>query len=116
MQELGSRKIRLKSWKGDYLHRPDSAQQGVTSYHTGKGNEWTIEKLDSGKISLKSWKGDYLHRPDSPQGVTSYHTGKGNEWTLEEAVPPEASAVPAPASSSMQEARAADETASAPLA
>jgi len=26
-------KIKLKSWKGDYLHRPDS-RQGVTTWHT----------------------------------------------------------------------------------
>ncbi|MDB9353098.1 LamG domain-containing protein, partial [Nodularia spumigena CS-588/05] len=32
-------KIKLKSWKGDYLHRPDTAQ-GVTTWNTGIGNEW----------------------------------------------------------------------------
>lgn len=79
---VGGSKIRLKSWKGDYLHRPDS-DQGVTSWHTGIGNEWTVEAIDDGKIQLKSWKGDYLHRPDSAQGVTSWNTGIGNTWTAE---------------------------------
>lgn len=78
-----NQKIRVKSWKGDYLHRPDQAQ-GVTTWHTGVGNEWILEPSDiPGKVRLKSWKGDYLHRPDSPQGVTTWHTGIGNEWTLE---------------------------------
>ena len=75
-------KIKLKSWKGDFLHRPDS-QQGVTSWDTGVGNEWIVEVIDGNKIKLKSWKGDYLHRPDSNQGVTSWHTGVGNEWLVE---------------------------------
>lgn len=75
-------KIKLKSWKGDYLHRPDS-DQGVTTWSTGVGNEWTIEKIAGDKIKLKSWKGDYLHRPDSDQGVTTWSTGVGNEWIVE---------------------------------
>ena len=75
-------KIKLKSWKGDYLHRPDSAQ-GVTTWDTGVGNEWTVEAIADNKIKLKSWKGDYLHRPDSAQGVTTWNTGVGNEWTVE---------------------------------
>jgi len=75
-------KIKLKSWKGDYLHRPDT-DQGVTTWHTGVGNEWTVEAIADNKIKLKSWKGDYLHRPDSQQGVTTWHTGVGNEWTVE---------------------------------
>lgn len=74
-------KVMLKSWKGDYLHRPDSAQ-GVTTWNTGKGNEWSLE-YSAGKLRLKSWKGDYLHRPDSAQGVTSWNTGVGNDWILE---------------------------------
>ncbi|HEX2688496.1 MAG TPA: CHAT domain-containing protein [Kofleriaceae bacterium] len=73
--------IKLKSWKGDYLHRPDTAE-GVTTWTTGKGNEWTAE-CDGGMVKLKSWKGDYLNRPDSAEGVTSSNTGQGNEWTLE---------------------------------
>ena len=89
--------IRLKSWKGDYLHRPDS-KQGVTTWNTGIGNEWTVEYVKSDKkdnkdnkeikenigvYKLKSWKEDYLHRPDSNQGVTSLDSGIGNEWTIE---------------------------------
>ena len=77
-----STKISLKSWKGDYLHRPDSPQ-GVTTWNTGIGNAWTVELIDGNKIRLKSWKGDYLHRPDSTQGVTTWNTGVGNEWTVE---------------------------------
>ena len=75
-------KIKLKSWKGDYLHRPDT-DQGVTTWHTGVGNEWTVEEIADNKIKLKSWKGDYLHRPDTNQGVTTWSTGVGNEWTVE---------------------------------
>ena len=83
-------KIKLKSWKGDYLHRPDS-RQGVTTWHTGIGNEWTVncvsksllECLKNDKVTLKSWKGDYLHRPDSKQGVTTWHTGVGNQWVFQ---------------------------------
>jgi hypothetical protein len=78
--QLGT--IRLKSWKGDYLHRPDSAQ-GVTTWYAGIGNEWQVCRAPGGRIMLRSWKGDYLHRPDSPQGVTTWNAGVGNEWTLE---------------------------------
>ena len=99
---INGSKIRLKSWKGDYLHRPDSPQ-GVTSWHTGVGNEWTVETIDGGKIHLKSWKGDYLHRPDSPQGVTSWHTGVGNEWMVEIISVPEAPKPPAPESQPVPE-------------
>lgn len=77
-----SSQIKLRSWKGDYLHRPDSPQ-GVTTWNTGKGNEWTVEAISANKIQLKSWKGDYLHRPDSEQGLTTWNTGEGNEWTVE---------------------------------
>ncbi|MGB0562192.1 MAG: RICIN domain-containing protein [Spirulinaceae cyanobacterium] len=80
--EICDRTISLKSWKGDYLHRPDS-NQGVTTWSTGVGNQWLVECLDDGKIQFKSWKGDYLHRPDSNQGVTTWSTGIGNHWTLE---------------------------------
>ncbi|WP_231859474.1 tectonin domain-containing protein [Nodularia spumigena] len=75
-------KIKLKSWKGDYLHRPDTAQ-GVTTWNTGIGNEWIVESIGDNKIKLKSWKGDYLHRPDTAQGVTTWNTGIGNEWIVE---------------------------------
>ncbi|MFT5686635.1 MAG: hypothetical protein ACI8RZ_007591 [Myxococcota bacterium] len=73
--------VQLKSWKGDYLHRPDS-DQGVTTWNTGTGNHWTVECLDNGGVQLKSWKGDYLHRPDSDQGVTTWNTGGGNVWSV----------------------------------
>ncbi|WP_353929298.1 lamin tail domain-containing protein [Okeanomitos corallinicola TIOX110] len=79
---ISGTKIKLKSWKGDYLHRPDS-QQGVTTWGTGIGNEWVVELIGDNKIKLKSWKGDYLHRPDSQQGVTTWGTGIGNEWVVE---------------------------------
>ena len=69
-------KVRVKSWKGDYLHRPDSPQ-GVTTWSHG---DWTLECRSNGSIQLRSWKGDYLHRPDSPQGVTTWAFG---EWTVE---------------------------------
>ena len=72
--------VRLKSWKGDYLHRPDSPQ-GVTTGTSGIGNVWTVECRSDGGIQLQSWKGDYLHRPDSPQGVTTGTGGIGNAWT-----------------------------------
>ncbi|MBD2594380.1 hypothetical protein H6G74_08555 [Nostoc spongiaeforme FACHB-130] len=75
-------KIRLQSWKGDYLHRPDS-QQGVTTWGTGVGNEWLVKSVSDRIIKLKSWKGDYLHRPDSEQGVTTGSTDVGNEWLVE---------------------------------
>jgi hypothetical protein len=81
VEKFKNGKIKLRSWKGDYLHRPDSVQ-GVTTWHTGIGNEWTLVPLNNGKVALRSWKGDYLHRPDSVQGVTTWNTGIGNEWTL----------------------------------
>ncbi|WP_062295730.1 LamG domain-containing protein [Nostoc piscinale] len=45
-------KIKLQSWKGDYLHRPDS-QQGVTTWGTGIGNEWLVESVSDRIIRLK---------------------------------------------------------------
>ena len=44
----GKGKFQLHSWKGDYLHRPDSAQ-GVTTWSTGVGNEWIVERVVSGE-------------------------------------------------------------------
>ena len=73
--------IRLKSWRGDYLYRPDSAQ-GVVAADDGD-LEWMVEYIDGGKVRFKSRKGDYLHRPATAQGVTTWHTGIGNEWRLE---------------------------------
>jgi len=75
-------KIRLRSWKGDYLHRPNT-DQGVTTWSAGIGDEWEVEPTDDGKFMLKSWKGDYLHRPDDDQGVTTWGTGLGNVWSVE---------------------------------
>ena len=45
---IGDNKIKLKSWKGDYLHRPDSPQ-GVTTWNTGIGNEWMVEVISIGR-------------------------------------------------------------------
>lgn len=73
-------KVQLKSSKGDFLHRPDS-KQGVTTYSTGTGNEWTTVVV-SGKVQLKSWKGDFLHGAEGP-GVTTWDAGDGNNWTVE---------------------------------
>ena len=54
---LGS-KIKLKSWKGDYLHRPDSAQ-GVTTWSTGIGNEWMVDvKIWSACRSVRRNRGN----------------------------------------------------------
>ena len=75
-------KIKLKSWKGDYLHRPDT-ERGVTTWDTVAGNEWILEMGENGKVMLESWKGDYLHRPDTERGVTTWDTGVGNEWIVE---------------------------------
>ncbi|MEZ4450128.1 MAG: hypothetical protein R3B09_11680 [Nannocystaceae bacterium] len=74
--------VRLRSWKGDCLHRPDSAS-GVTTWSTGVGNTWFPERAPGGAILLRSWKGDYLHRPDAAQGVTTWTSTAGSYWTLE---------------------------------
>ena len=81
-------KIKLKSWKGDYLHRKDTDNEStkVTAWGTGVGNVWTVERIDNERIKLKSWKGDYLHRKDTDDEstkVTAWGTGVGNEWTVE---------------------------------
>merc|ERR1711862_114518 len=82
-------RIKLRSWKGDYLHRLD-ADRGVTSWSCDNCNgiQWTVERHGT-EVMLKSWKGDYLHRPDSASGVTSYDCGQcwGDMWTYEEATP-----------------------------
>lgn len=75
------KRISLRSWKGDGLHRPDGAPS-VTTWGGGTGNEWTLVCDPGGKVRLRSWKGDYLHRPDSPQGVTTWSSGGGNEWVV----------------------------------
>ena len=74
--------IRLKSWKGDYLVRPNKPS-GVTTGDNRIGSEWILETLPDGKIMLKSWKGDYLIRSEQIQGVTTWKTGIGSEWILE---------------------------------
>ena len=81
-QVLSFDRIRLRSWKGDYLHRPDTPQ-GVTTWNTGIGNEWQARPGPDGSVMLRSWKGDYLHRPNTPQDVTTWNTGIGNEWRIE---------------------------------
>lgn len=70
--------VQLRSWKGDLLLRPDTAQ-GVTTGTTA--SPWTVECPTGGGVDLRSWKGDLLHRPDSPQGVTTWFTG--NPWIVE---------------------------------
>ena len=74
-------KFMFRSWKGDYLHRPDTSS-GVTFWHTGVGNEWVIEEVGD-KIRFRSWKGDYLQRCESGQGVTTTHrAGPLCDWTV----------------------------------
>jgi hypothetical protein len=83
-QSLCDQTIKIRSWKGDYLHRPDS-ESGVTTWNADVGNEWIIECINSNsdsKIMLRSWKGDYLHRPDSESGVITWNAGGGNEWEI----------------------------------
>ena len=72
--------IRLRSAKGDYLHRPDGPP-GVTTWPAGE-LDWRVERGAGGRIRLKSWKGDYLHRPDGPPGVTTWPAGE-IDWTVE---------------------------------
>ena len=74
--------LRFRSWKGDYLHRPDSLQ-GVTTAAADKGALWTPEAGAEGTLLLRSWKGDYLHRANAPEGVTTWNRGEGNHWRLE---------------------------------
>jgi len=73
--------VQLRSSSGDFLHKPEA--DGVGTWHTGKGNYWTVVNLRKDmELELMSWKGDFLHKPDR-DGVTTWHTGKGNKWTLE---------------------------------
>ncbi len=73
--------IRLRSWKNDYLIRPDTPA-GVGTGPTN--NVWQVGAAGGGRIFLRSWKGDYLHRPDSPPAVTTWTLTIGSEWTLEQ--------------------------------
>jgi hypothetical protein len=83
LNKLCGKTIYLKSWKGDYLHRPDSDVQKVTTWGPTGGSQWSIECLDKGKFQLKSWKGDYLHRPDSDvQKITTSEPTLGSKWTI----------------------------------
>jgi hypothetical protein len=75
-------RIKLKSWKTDYLQRTDAAQ-GVTTATGGAGTEWTVEWLSDNTLKLKSSKGDYLQRTDAAQGVTTGATGANTVWIIE---------------------------------
>ena len=79
------RTIQLKSWKGDFLNRPNtdiwSSLPKITTGPTGPGSSWTVTWIGN-KTSFRSWKGDCLHRPASG-GVTTWHTGIGNRWSVE---------------------------------
>jgi hypothetical protein len=74
--------IRLRSWKGDYLHRPNSLQ-GVTTAPEGEGDRWIPVAGPLRSLLLRSHKGDYLHRANAPEGVTTWICGEGNQWWLE---------------------------------
>ncbi|MDI1446360.1 hypothetical protein [Polyangium sp. 6x1] len=73
-------KVRLRSWQGDYLHRPDDAHSVTTWSHVG-GSVWAVECTNNGTIQLRSWKGDYLHRPagDVQPAIGTWDQG---EWTV----------------------------------
>ncbi|WP_257459281.1 LodA/GoxA family CTQ-dependent oxidase [Archangium lipolyticum] len=75
-------RIRLKSWKTDYLQRTDAAQ-GVTTSTSGAGTEWLVEWVGNNTLRLKSSKGDYLQRTDAAQGVTTGATGVNTVWIIE---------------------------------
>jgi hypothetical protein len=82
------RKVRLKSWKGDYLQRTEQPQ-GVTTLASGAGTDWLVEcQCSEGKVLFKSAKGDYLSRPDTAQGVSSASSGPGTEWAFPTCHPP----------------------------
>jgi hypothetical protein len=76
--------VNLKSWKGDYLHRPDTTY-GVTTWSATVGSRWVVDCPAPGTIMLRSWKGDYLHRPDSDSGVTTWGPTLGSQWTVQDA-------------------------------
>jgi hypothetical protein len=73
------KKVKLKSQKGDYLHRPDG-NPAVTTWSEGIGNVWTVECKGDTLVMLRSWKGDYLHRPEGHPALTTWSVGIGNEW------------------------------------
>jgi hypothetical protein len=83
LKKLCGRTVYLKSWKGDYLHRPDDNGQRVTTWSPTFGSQWAIECLDNGKFLLRSWKRDYLHRPDNDvQKITTWEPTLGSRWTI----------------------------------
>ena len=81
---LDNGKVSLKSWKGDYLHRPDT-NQGVTTWNTGLGDEWEIEWLNKPRLQLVSWKDDLLARDSSPSkiGTTTDSNGSNTIWEVD---------------------------------
>lgn len=70
--------VRLKSWKGDHLHRMEGVS-GVNA--TPQGDLWRLSRQGN-TFSLCSSRGDFLHRPDWT-AVTTSTAGIGNEWSLE---------------------------------
>lgn len=72
--------VRLRSWKGDYLVRPD-APTGVAT--APAGDVWRVSAASGGRIYLRSRRDDYLHRPDAPPAVTTSGPVPASEWTLE---------------------------------
>ncbi|MFO0568520.1 MAG: hypothetical protein U0263_22855 [Polyangiaceae bacterium] len=71
-------KIKLRSWKGDYLRRTAEGK-AVT---TGQADEWSVERAGE-KYRLRSSKGDYLIRADQAQGVATAEKGAARDWTVE---------------------------------
>ncbi|MFM7199537.1 MAG: RICIN domain-containing protein [Myxococcota bacterium] len=71
-------RVRLQSWKGDYLRRMDGAA-GVKA--SPQGELWKLSRQGN-TFSLCSSRGDFVHRPDW-EAVTTSTSGIGNEWTLE---------------------------------
>lgn len=96
-------KIRLRSWRNDYLYRsntpsdfpyPTQSPNGVTTRGKGEGDEWSVEVVDGNKIRLRSFKDDFLNRPDVARGANIAASGSGCEWVftvLRPASPPPAS-------------------------
>ena len=101
VEVITDNKIRLRTQKGNYLHRPDNREVVITR-GTGDGNEWVVEIVAENKIRLRSWKDDYLYRP-SPNpapniisaGVTKSNTHIDSEWIVI-VVPPATTPASAP--------------------
>jgi Group XII secretory phospholipase A2 precursor (PLA2G12) len=84
LSKLCGRTVYLKSWKGDYLHRPDDNAQKITTWNPTFGSQWAIECLDNGKFRFRSWKRDYLHRTsDNLQKITAWGATPGSQWDIE---------------------------------